>query len=365
MYMSRYNCCQPVQCCVVRCESSCKEKKHCKKRRHRKCESSSSSSSDCESSSSSSSEEQQILYNVRNLVSNVTGRAPNVDPNAVNSWGIVHTGNQLWVAQNGTGVISNYNINGVEIPPAIIVPSTEGPGSPTGLVLNPGPNFLISGLPAKLLAATEDGLIVAYNATVNPTNAITVVDRSGVDANYKGLAVTNTNIYAADFHNNRIDTFDSAFNLLGGFPFVDPTIPAGYAPFNIVYLHGKLYVLYAQQDGAAENDVAAPGNGYVSIFTTAGVFVKRFISRGYLNSPWALIAAPHDCGFEHGYILVGNNGDGTIGVYDRNGTFMGRLEDCACQDIIIDGLWGITNTLYFASGPNNEENGLVGRLCRC
>lgn len=363
MYMSRYNCCQPAPCYVaICCESSCKEKKH--KCRKRKCESSSSSSSDCESSSSSS-EEQQILYNVRNLVSNVAGRAPNTDPNALNSWGIVHTGNQLWVAQNHAGVISNYNINGVEIPPAIIVPSTGGTGSPTGLVLNTGPNFLISGLPTKLLAATEDGLIVAYNATVNPTNAITVVDRSGVNAIYKGLAITNTNIYAADFHNNRIDTFDSAFNLLGGYPFVDPTLPANYAPFNIIYLHGKLYVLYAQQDGSAEDDVAAPGNGYVSIFTTAGVFVKRFISRGYLNSPWALIPAPHDCGFEHGCYLIGNFGDGSIGIYDRNGNFHGRLNDCTGMNILIGSLWGLTNTLYFSSGPNHEENGVVGRLCRC
>jgi len=40
--------------------------------------------------------------------------------------------------------------------------------------------------------------------------------------------------------------------------------------------------------------------------------------------------------------------------------------DRNCVDIIIDGLWGLANgengTIYFASGPNNEENGLIGSL---
>jgi len=366
--MSR-RCCQPVRCRVVCCESSssssssCEErKKKCRKQRRRRCRSSSSSSS------SSSEEERQNQFQVQNLVSNVPGRATNLDPNNVNSWGIVFNNNQLWVAENGTGIITTYTTAGVPIGPVITVPPAVigQTGVPTGLVINPGPNFLISGLPATYLASTEDGLIVAYNASVNPTNAITVVNRSGVNAVYKGLAVTTTNIYAADFHNNRIDTFDTSFNLLGGFPFVDPGIPVGFAVFNIVYLGGNLYVSYAKQDSVAHDDVSGQGNGFVDIYTTAGIFIRRFVSQGYLNSPWGMISAQGINTFENAFIIVSNFGDGVLNVFNRNGNFLGRLNDCNGMNIIISGLWGITpNNLFFASGPNGEGNGLVGKLITC
>ena len=46
-------------------------------------------------------------------------------------------------------------------------------------------------------------------------------------------------------------------NLTG--TFTDPNIPAGYAPFDIANLGGKLYVTYALQDGAKHDDVAGAG----------------------------------------------------------------------------------------------------------
>ena len=340
-----------------------------------KCE---SSSEDCDHHDHNCCHQIKQLYTVKNLVSNVPGLAPNVDPNALNSWGIVFHNDKLVVAQNHAGVITTYDTNGILLAPVITVPAASGVtgdiGSPTGIVRNCGTGFVITGIisaPATYLVATEDGTVAAYNANVNLTNAITAVNRSGVDANYKGLAITETNLYVADFHNNRIDTFDTSFNLLAGFPFVDPALPVGYAPFNIVYLHKKLYVLYAKQDAAAEDDVAGPGNGYVSIFTTSGLFIKRFISQGYLNSPWALIPAPKStrCDLSKCAVLIGNHGDGTINAFDKNGKFVGRLRDCNCADIIIDGLWGLTKNLFFAAGPNNEENGLVGKIskgcCKC
>ena len=38
--------------------------------------------------------------------------------------------------------------------------------------------------------------------------------------------------------------------------FVDPTIPAGYAPFGIQTVGNTIFVTYAQQDDDAEDDVA-------------------------------------------------------------------------------------------------------------
>jgi uncharacterized protein (TIGR03118 family) len=311
-------------------------------------------------------------YTVVNLISNVPGRALVTDPNAVNSWGIIVTGSTVWVADNGTGLLTSYTKTGT--PTAVVnVPGPGGVGvaAPDGIVLNPGPNFIITNgilsAPATILISTEDGLILGYNATVNAGSAIIVVDNSGLNTVYKGLAVTSTNLYACDFRHAKIDTFGPTFTPLTGFPFFDPTIPAGFAPFNIVLLNGLLYVLYAQQDSAMHDDVAAPGNGFINIFDTNGNFIRRLVSQGYLNSPWALVTAPNNCEFPMGSILVGNFGSGMIGVYDSKGKFLGMLEDHTCVDIFLQGLWGLandptSNKIFFASGPNAESNGLIGYL---
>jgi uncharacterized protein (TIGR03118 family) len=294
----------------------------------------------------------------------------------INPWGIVNYSGRLWVADNGTGLITTYNLNGVPLLNIITVPpATTGTGSPTGLVVNTGTNFvvtngIISG-PATLITCTEDGTVSAYNATVNATSTIIVVDRSSQNANYKGLAIANNNLYVADFHNNRIDVFDDNFNLLSGFPFTDPSLPIGYAPFNITYICGKLYVSYAKQDSNAEDDVSGQGNGFVSMFSTQGIFLGRFLSGGYLNSPWNIIRIREDTYTQTctgcGIFLVGNFGNGTISIYSDRGAFLGRLQDRCGVDVIIDGLWGLAygRSIYFASGPNNETNGLVGSLTLC
>ena len=71
-------------------------------------------------------------------------------------------------------------------------------------------------------------------------------------------------------------------------------------------------------------------------------------------------------------LLVGNFGDGHINVYDPNsGKFLGTLKTDG-KAVTIDGLWGLAfgnggkagdaNTLYYAAGPNDEANGLFGKI---
>jgi uncharacterized protein (TIGR03118 family) len=319
-------------------------------------------------------------FNVNTLIANIPGRALVVDPNLVNSWGIIVTSDTLWdadngtvwVADNGTGLLTSYTKIGT--PVAVVTvpgPGGVGVGAPDGIVSNCGSNFIISNGPysgpATILISTEDGLILGYSPKVNASSAIIVVDNSGLNTVYKGLAITATKLYACDFRHNKIDTFGPNFSPLSGFPFSDPDMPAGFAPFNIVFLYGILYVLYAQQDSVAHDDVAAPGNGFINAFTTGGTLIKRLVSRGYLNSPWGLIPALDICNFPKWSILVGNFGDGRISAYDANGKFLGMVEDRNCSDVVIQGLWGLANdpssdNIYFASGPNNESNGLVGFL---
>jgi hypothetical protein len=73
-------------------------------------------------------------------------------------------------------------------------------------------------------------------------------------------------------------------------------------------------------------------------------------------------------------ILIGNFGDGHINAYDENGNFQGQLRSHG-SPIVIEGLWGLSfapssatainpNWLYFAAGPDDEEEGLFGYITR-
>jgi uncharacterized protein (TIGR03118 family) len=327
------------------------------------------------------------FYSQRNLVSDIPAiPAEHTDPNLVNAWGVAFNPNGVaWVNDNATGLSTLYDGNGV--PQTLVVripgPPTTKAGKPTGIVFYGGSAFAVSqnGLtgPSRFMFATEDGIIAGWAPNVNPTNAVRVVDNSGSGAIYKGLAIsaggTGPLLYASDFHNNRIDVFDASFHpvVLPGTPFCDPHIPKGYAPFGLQAINGDIYVTYAKQDAGAEDDVAGPGFGFVSVFDPNGRFLRRLVSGGELNAPWGLALAPEGFGKFGSRLLVGNFGDGMINAYDlATGKWIGHLESGHHRPIVIDGLWGIAfgnglahqpvDTLFFAAGPQDEAHGLYGRL---
>ena len=164
---------------------------------------------------------------------------------------------------------------------------------------------------------------------------------------FKGLALGNvgsdTLLYAANFHAGTIDVWDSAFHAVhpsGGFR--DPHIPARFAPFNIQNLNGRLYVTYAKQDAAGEDDVAGRGNGLVDVFDTNGNLLQRIDGNNKLNSPWGLAIAPASFGKFGGDLLVGNFGDGRIHAFDPvSGHNRGELQGDHGRSIVIDGLWAL------------------------
>jgi uncharacterized protein (TIGR03118 family) len=220
--------------------------------------------------------EKQNSFTVHNLVSDQPGVADHLDPNLVNAWGLVASATSpWWVADNGTGVSTLYNGNtGTPLSLVVTIPG----GAPTGTVFNGGAHFIVmsggaSG-PARFLFASEDGTISGWNPAVPPTvpppskQAIVAVDNSAAGAIYKGLAIASTAtgdfLYAADFHNGRVDVFDGAFapvTTAGGF--VDPNLPKGFAPFGIQNLQGRIFVAYAKQDADAEDEIAGEGLGAV------------------------------------------------------------------------------------------------------
>jgi uncharacterized protein (TIGR03118 family) len=332
-----------------------------------------------------------------NLVSDIPGVAPLTDPDLVNAWGLAASpgtdaapGSPLWVSDNGSDKTTLYGSGTASsvTKSSLVVNITSG--APTGQVFNiDHTGFVVhdasghSGA-AAFIFDTENGTIDAWNPGVGATapGASTVTEvpvDNGANAVYKGLAMAQasdgrTYLYAANFRSGRVEAYDSNFKpvqLPGGL-FVDPRLPAGYAPFNVQELAGKLYVTYAKQDALLHDDVAGIGHGFVDVFTNDGAFVKRLVTRGQLDSPWGLALAPAGFGRFGGDLLVGNFGNGHINVYNPDtGAHLGELRQANGQPIVIDGLWGLsfgngnaakTSELLFSAGPDGESHGLLGKI---
>jgi uncharacterized protein (TIGR03118 family) len=307
------------------------------------------------------------------------------DTNLVNPWGISFspTG-PFWFADNGSGVSDLLDGRGQPFPLVVAVPSVPGSGgTPTGTAFNGGAGFAISEngvtAPSRFLFATEDGTISGWTPRVDPTRALVAVDRSSSGAVLKGLALApdpagQSFLYAADFSRGTIDVFDQAFRPVARpGSFQDPDLPTGFAPFNVQNINNLLFVTYAQQDAAKHDDVAGAGNGFIDVYDPDGRLVRRFASRGALNSSWGLALAPADFGPFGGDLLAGNNGDGYINAYDLgSGAFLGELADDNGIPIAIPGLWALTfgnghaagdaETLFFAAGVEDEGHGLFGAI---
>jgi uncharacterized protein (TIGR03118 family) len=323
-------------------------------------------------------------FKATTLVSDGAVSAPHTDANLKNAWGIAFNPKGfVWVADNGTSVATLYDGNGVPQPLVVSIPDgSSGPANPTGIVFNGTTDFTVSqssksGV-AVFIFVGEGGTVTAWSPTVSPTAAITVFDDSSGGAVYKGLALASNGganfLYATDFHNNKIDVFDTTFTKVA-MPgkFEDPSLPAGFAPFGIQTIGAKLFVTYAKQNAAAHDDVKGPGLGFVDVFDTAGNLMQRFASAGPLNAPWGVAQAPGNFGQFSGDVLVGNFGDGTINAFDPvSGQFVGALTLKDGTVFVQQGLWGIafgngldsqpTNTLFFAAGPNDEADGVYGRI---
>jgi uncharacterized protein (TIGR03118 family) len=314
-------------------------------------------------------------YTVTALVSDQPGEAAHMDGNLVNAWGL--TAGPMtpwWVSDNGKDKSTLYNGDGTLR--SLVV---DVAGGPTGTAFNFTAGFALStGGKALFLFDGEDGIIRGWNPAQG-TMAAVAKDRSDVGAIYKGLSVADTStgprLYAADFHNARIDVFDGSFGLVPG-GFEDPSLPAGYAPFNVQTIGDRVFVAYAKQDEDAEDEVAGQGLGFVDAYDLAGDLLTRVAQHGQLNAPWGLAVAPASFGRFGGDLLVGNFGNGQINAYEElgNGHFehRGKLRGADGAPLAIDGLWalrfgndaaaGPSTTLFFTAGPDEESHGLFGSI---
>jgi uncharacterized protein (TIGR03118 family) len=326
-------------------------------------------------------------YIVHNLVSDLPNTADHQDANLVNPWGISFSATSpFWISNNHSGTSTLYDTSGTPLPLVVKIPTpTAGSGgAPTGTLFNGSQSFVgPNGKPANFIFCTEDGTIVGWNSG-DQTQAKVLIDNSAAGAIYKGCTLGSSPdapiLYAADFHNGRIDAWGGDLKpIQNANAFKDPAVPAGFAPFNIQTLNKTLYVTYAKQDDNKKDDVPGAGNGYVSTFDAAGTLLKHLIEKGNLNSPWGVAIAPDGFGDFAGKLLVGNFGDGAINAFDAgDGGLSGTLHDTADKPIAIPGVWALAfgnggrggdpATLYFTAGtggPNGEAletHGLFGSI---
>src|SRR5215831_8105604 len=290
-----------------------------------------------------------------NLVSDVPGMAKTTDPNLVNPWGMtLGTNSGLWVSDNGSGKATAYDGNGSPIPSTVVsIPASKGDaGTPTGVATNATSGFVISAngksAPATELFATEDGTIAGWNSDVDPANAIIAVSDPEKEAVYKGLAIGfnphGAFLFATNFREGTVDVFDESFHRVeteGGF--VDKKIPRDFGPFGIASINSHVYVTYAKHDSSKTDDVPGPGRGFIDIFDTDGNLLKRFATKGVLNSPWGMAWAPFEgFGDLNNALFVGNFGDGSVNAFDfDSGDFLGQVRAPDGTPILIPGIWAL------------------------
>ncbi len=269
-----------------------------------------------------------------------------------------------WTANEARDTSSLYSGDGRRQSLTVAVP-----GGPTGIAYNGGDGFVVSGggvsAPARFLYAGEDGAIRGWSPVVPDgwsRQAELAVDLGAEAAVFRGLALAGGRLYATDFHNGRVDVFDSHWRRLR-LPFRDPRIPAWYSPYGIRAIGGHIFVTFESPAPVDGND--ARTGGYVDEFDLDGRLVARVAAMHELNAPWGLALAPRGFGAHGGDLLVGNFGDGRINAFRRSGagwTYAGALTGRDGKPLVVNGLWGLAfgngglagprTTLFFAAGPH-------------
>lgn len=392
-------------------------------------------------SASARAHESDHAFRQVNLVSDLTTMGPDVlvDPAVKNPWGIaMGPTTPLWVdnqfnpasncgtpdcvpaaADLLTKITLYRGANGID--PITKVGLEVTASSPFGIVFNPTSSFVVrqNGVkaPANFLfnevvpgpGGAPVAEITGWSNASTPTPTTTVTKATKVGAFQLGLALVpgkrdkhgkmenngknGPHLLAADGNNGVIDVYDGKFKVVKKpHLFVDPKAASqGFAPYNVAFLKGRVYVAYAFQDESG----AMSGGGAVSVFTREGRFIKRLVTVNPvpvdpngpppitepLDGPWGMAIAPDHWGHFGGALLVGNVDSGEISAFNRrNGNLLGILSDAAGKPLVNPGLWGLAfgngtigtpGTLLFSAGIGEAaggfgehiyEHGLVGLI---
>ena len=329
---------------------------------------------------------QSIAYRRTLLTSDLPDVANHLSPFLQNPWGIAFPqGPSLLVANAGSGRVIAFDQAGdVGGNGGFSTPNAAGTGTsaPIGIVSDPTSSFgdrdLLRPFVISTVTATVDGGIYfwAIDATGNvPSLSTLEVDHSREGAVYTAVAILTPAggapvLAVANFHSGKVELYDTDFTEVGSF--MDPSLPAGFAPFGMQVIGSQLFITSALQDAAKRDPVFGAGNGIVSVFDLDGHFLRRFATADTLNTPWGIAKASANFGPFSNDILIGNVGDGTISAFDPiTGNFAGQIRDGAGNLIITAGIHGLAfrsdgfgnpNTLFFTAGILNAQHGLFGTI---
>jgi uncharacterized protein (TIGR03118 family) len=314
--------------------------------------------------------------------------ARRTDKKLINAWGLAldpKTG-FAWISSNGAGTAEVVDEDG-RFKKSVVLPDGS---APTGDVFNPTRAFKGD----DFIFATENGTIIGVKREQQTSDPPRFTGPGA--SNYKGLTIARVHgkerLLIADFGDELPDgsrsfggivVLDDDYKPISDGKFIDPELPAGFSPFNVMAVGDRLFVTYAQHsDDEFGDDAKGDGLGLVDLFTTDGTFVAELVKNGagsVLNGPWGMALKRDNDNRGDVDLLVGNFGNGAINVFDLSlsgknatATFDGALATTSGQPLIIDGLWAIVNgngrgdfdpnDIYFCAGPNDETDGLFGEL---
>lgn len=362
-------------------------------------------------------------YTQINLVANRSEFKPEmIEPDLQNAWGIADRpaglGGHFWITTQKTGKSIEYvgDVNGKklfqdDLKIVNLIEKEKKASTPTGVVFNPSNKFMIT-QPApeetfkaesKFIFATDTGKIFGWaekkkddGKFIRSELSVLVVNNTKRGDQYFGLGIDSNGekLFVADFGSKpQMRVFNSDFSevKLTKMQFKNPFIKgtytkAGeYGPYNtqVLKINGAdhVFVAYAIIDKDKKTGKLEPGEeekgaglGRVVEYDLEGQLIEIWKDKGMLNAPWGFAMAPAEgFGKLSGTLLVGNFGDGTIAAFDPlTHEALDYLKKNDHTQIQIDGLWGIMfgngaslgekNQLYFTAGPNDETDGIFGKI---
>ncbi|QBS40337.1 TIGR03118 family protein [Nocardia sp. CS682] len=282
-----------------------------------------------------------------------------------------------------------------------------------------GARQLLSGS-ARFIFATDSGKISGWteqaaDGTIvrqdGPANLMFDGESQGMQFFGIALSPSGDKLLAADFGEEpQVRTLDKNWQLIPTTGFVNPFAtgdavdaaapdkgkkvkPGDPAPFNVSTVGDRVFVAYATTKPAeadpAKLDVGEedsldkdqetdakglPDKGKVAEFDADGKLVRVLDGDKRFNAPWAVTVAPAGFGPLSGKLLIGNfGGAGYILAFDdATGEFVDYLRDAEGKPVAVEGLWalmfgngeslGDADSLYFTAGPEDEKDGLFGKL---
>jgi uncharacterized protein (TIGR03118 family) len=319
------------------------------------------------------------------LISDQSGAA-HLEANLIDPWDMTAGGGSS-VALSNYGSTHSILFNAGDLSlPALAIGVARGSAASarsTGVAFNSANGFEVTsgnrtGV-ARFIVASEGGTLSGWAPSLDLEHLVVAFDGSAIGAVYTSLAMTPQGVesvlLAADFHNRVVDTFGADFvKQAGGGRFVDPALPAGYAPFGVAVQGGLVYVTYALPDASGHGPRTGAGLGLVNAFSVTGQLVRRLVPAGStLNAPWSVALAPAEFGGLGGALLVANSGDGAISAFDAaSGRPLGFLIGPDGAALVIDGLHRIafgngalgqqSDALFFTAGPKGGTHGRFGRI---